>query len=133
MQHFLKPASGAAGAKVVTPKFFLKRLVAVHNSDTPFDLGLGWVSPSSVCSTCQKQGRFSNSVFLVMEHLLMYREREIVANPQAKCRRRPLRTPWSVILASESGGLLGSARVPCCGVARTSLRLPHVNPSHPSG
>ena len=38
MQHFLKPATGAAGAKVVAPQFLGQLFVAVNDAHSSLDV-----------------------------------------------------------------------------------------------
>jgi hypothetical protein len=40
MQHFLKPATGAAGAWIVAPQFLHQLFVAVDNAHPALDFGL---------------------------------------------------------------------------------------------
>jgi len=44
MQHFLKPAAGTAGARVVAPELLDELLGAVHHALAALHARFGWIS-----------------------------------------------------------------------------------------
>src|SRR5262249_20080618 len=55
MQHFLKPATGAAGAEVVAAEFLAQLLVAMDDSATSLDLSFAQGTPGVACPWAQKE------------------------------------------------------------------------------
>lgn len=68
MQHFLKPAPGAAWALVVTAEFLHQYLAAVDDARTTLDLRLAQGTPGDVCWSAQKEASESRSfLFLAIQ------------------------------------------------------------------
>ncbi len=70
----------------------------MNDSHAAFHVRFGGVSPSSVCSTAQKQGRSSKSSFLVMAHLPVPGESgEGAAAYQIGCPSAKRRAPRRIV------------------------------------
>jgi len=48
MQHFLKPATGTAGARIVASQFLYQLFVAVNKAHSALDASLRWEAPAAL-------------------------------------------------------------------------------------
>ena len=55
MQHFLKPAAGAARARIVSAKFFDEFLIAVYDPETALHLRLGRESFAALANALERR------------------------------------------------------------------------------
>jgi hypothetical protein len=90
----LKALSGTAWAEVVPAELLQQFLLPMHQAESPLDMGLRGVSPSSAYLTFRKEGRLSSSPWRRMTGLLFlvpdYRSRGRVVS-QVKTRPSSMR------------------------------------------
>jgi hypothetical protein len=67
MQHFLKPASGAAGTRVIATELFEELLLAAaHRAIAFLHAGFAQGTPGAASTCAQKEERASRSFFLAI-------------------------------------------------------------------
>jgi hypothetical protein len=57
MQQFLKPAGGAARARIIPTEFLDQFLVAVNNAHSALHLRLGWEPSTALAGALEKRAR----------------------------------------------------------------------------
>ena len=72
MQHFLKPAAGAARAEVIAAELLEQLLLAaMHRSISPLDASFAQGTPGAASTCAQKEERASWSFFVAIRASLL--------------------------------------------------------------
>ena len=67
MQHFLKPAPGAARTEIIAAQLLEELFVAMNESIATTDASFAQGTPFDACWSAQKEWRFSKSLFLAIQ------------------------------------------------------------------